>query len=188
MTKGVTRNKKLDISKLKPSTKIKKIIKQYEGYYNYMYDSNDPNNINLRRNYRANDGRDWTIGWGYKIYGKEGNKYKESTISKNEAKQFFSDDLKKVTEGTLYKYLNKYKVKLYQYQYDALVSFTYNLGYNFWNKEKESNKTIYRLIKRKDYSNKEYVKKVFCLYKNPNLLSRRKKEAKIFNSGKYPKN
>lgn len=38
--------------------------------------------------------------------------------------QFFCDDLKKVTEGT------------FQYQYDALVSFTYNLGYDFGDKKK----------------------------------------------------
>ena len=97
-------------------------------------------------------------------------------------------DLSKVTEGSLHKYLKKYNVKLFQYQYDALVCFTYNLGYNFWNNESDKNRTIYKLIKSKKYSDKAYVKKVFCLYKNPNLLLRRKKEAKIFNLGKYPKN
>ena len=55
-------------------------------------------------------------------------------------------------------------------------------------KKNFKNRTIYKLIKSKKYSDKAYVKKVFCLYKNPNLLLRRKKEAKIFNLGKYPKN
>ncbi len=185
--KGDGKNK-LNFSKLKPSNKIKKIIKQYEGYYNYMYDSASPQDKELRKRYNANDGRDWTIGWGHKIYGKEGKKYMNSNIDKEQAKIYFKNDLKKVTNGTLKNYLKKYKIKLYQYQYDALVCFTYNLGYNFWDKEKNSNQTIFRLIKSKDYSDKKKVESVFCLYKNPNLLKRRKKEAKIFNTGKYPAN
>jgi len=160
----------------------------YEGYYNYMYDSASPQDKELRKRYNANDGRDWTIGWGHKIYGKEGKKYMNSNIDKEQAKIYFKNDLKKVTNGTLKNYLKKYKIKLYQYQYDALVCFTYNLGYNFWDKEKNSNQTIFRLIKSKDYSDKKKVESVFCLYKNPNLLKRRKKEAKIFNTGKYPAN
>lgn len=188
MGKGAIGKKKLDVTKLKPSKKIKKIIKQYEGYYNYMYDSQRPDNKELRKKYKADDGLDWTIGWGHKIFGEEGNKYKKNTISKVKAQQLFDLDLSKVTEGSLHKYLKKYNVKLFQYQYDALVCFTYNLGYNFWNNESDKNRTIYKLIKSKKYSDKAYVKKVFCLYKNPNLLLRRKKEAKIFNLGKYPKN
>ena len=188
MGKGAIGKKKLDVTKLKPSKKIKKIIKQYEGYYNYMYDRQRPDNKELRKKYKADDGLDWTIGWGHKIFGEEGNKYKKNTISKVKAQQLFDLDLSKVTEGSLHKYLKKYNVKLFQYQYDALVCFTYNLGYNFWNNESDKNRTIYKLIKSKKYSDKAYVKKVFCLYKNPNLLLRRKKEAKIFNLGKYPKN
>lgn len=153
-----------------------------------MYDSQRPDNKELRKKYKADDGLDWTIGWEHKIFGEEGNKYKKNTISKVKAQQLFDLDLSKVTEGSLHKYLKKYNVKLFQYQYDALVCFTYNLGYNFWNNESDKDRTIYKLIKSKKYSDKAYVKKVFCLYKNPNLLLRRKKEAKIFNLGKYPKN
>ena len=66
--------------------------KGYEGYYNYMYDSASPQDKELRKRYNANDGRDWTIGWGHKIYGKEGKKYMNSNIDKEQAKIYFKKE------------------------------------------------------------------------------------------------
>ena len=66
-----------------------------------MYDSQRPDNKELRKKYKADDGLDWTIGWGHKIFGEEGNKYKKNTISKVKAQQLFDQRLNQSSEEEL---------------------------------------------------------------------------------------
>ena len=61
----------------------------------------------------------WTIGYGHTVGVKEGDK-----ISNAEAEHFLKEDLK-VYEDCINKYC---MLELAQHEFDALVSFTYNLG------------------------------------------------------------
>lgn len=61
----------------------------------------------------------WTIGWGHTHTTKKGQ-----TITKEEAQKLFDDDVKWATDA-----VNKHvKVGLTQNQFDALVSFVFNIG------------------------------------------------------------
>lgn len=68
----------------------------------------------------------YTIGWGH--YGAD--VFEGMTITQEEADALLIGDLKKY-ERYLNSFLNIYNVAVNQAQYDALVSFTYNLG-NIW--------------------------------------------------------
>ncbi len=61
----------------------------------------------------------WTIGYGHTQGVKAGDK-----ITRSKAESFLRSDLKKFEKGIL----NSVKVPLNQYQFDALISFTYNCG------------------------------------------------------------
>jgi lysozyme len=61
----------------------------------------------------------WTIGWGHTMGVCQG-----MTITQVEADQYLADDLR-AFEGYIEEYVT---APLSQHQFDALVSFTYNLG------------------------------------------------------------
>lgn len=79
-----------------------------------------------------------TIGWGHT--GK--NVYMGLTITEEQAELFFQSDL-----NSPITFINKYvKVSLEQYQFDALVSFVFNVGVgNFLSS------TLLKLLNAKDY-------------------------------------
>lgn len=68
----------------------------------------------------------YTIGWGH--YGAD--VYKGMTITQEQADEMLIKDIK-VYEGYLNTFLSKNNISVNQAQYDALLSFTYNLG-NIW--------------------------------------------------------
>jgi lysozyme len=103
------------------------LIKQFESLYLTSY--RDPVGI-------------WTIGWGTtKINNQQVPP--GLTITEDEAEQYLQNDLAN-TEW----YVNNYvTVGLTQQQFDALVSFTYNLGPN-----NLRNSTLLRLLNSGDYA------------------------------------
>jgi GH24 family phage-related lysozyme (muramidase) len=72
----------------------------------------------------------YTIGWGH--YGAD--VYKGMTITQEQADEMLINDVK-VYEGYLNTFLSKNNISVNQAQYDALLSFTYNLG-NIWESSK----------------------------------------------------
>ena len=96
-------------SELKASDEVKKTIKDYEGYSPTAY---------------KNPGETyWTIGYGH--YGPD--VYSGMTITQEQADAYFEQDIK-VFENSVNGWNDKYGLKLNRYEFDALVSITYNFG------------------------------------------------------------
>lgn len=138
------------------------LIKGFEGYTRYAY-------------------------WDYKQYSIGYGSYVESPdvypdgITEREA----SDLLKSNLEDTavyLNAFLVKYKILLNQNQFDALMSFSYNLGKYTWTKEDHA---LRNLILSQDYTDEELTE-TFGLYCHAGgkrleaLYKRRMREAAIF--------
>ena len=117
----------------------------------------------------SRDGTPWTIGWGHTRGVKPGD-----VCTKEEADAWLVEDMK-----TAERAVNKYvKVELNQYQFDALVSFTYNLGEGALKKS-----TLLRLVNQKKFEEaaQQFLRWVFndgAIMKG--LVKRRKMERDLF--------
>ena len=113
----------------------------------------------------------WTIGYGHTSGVKKGQ-----VITKNQAEKYLKEDLKKFEKG-----VSSYvKVSLNQNQFDALVSFSYNVGLGAF-----KNSTLLRYLNKRDYSgaSKELLKWNKSNGKVLNgLVKRRAEERKLFNT------
>lgn len=132
------------------------LIKQYEG---------------LRLKAYQDQGGVWTIG-----YGHTGGVRAGQTITQETADRLFDGDVRKFVEG-----VNKetYFVDLTQSQFDALVSFAYNVGIGAFRSS-----TLLRKVKfnpndpaiADEFRKWVYIKKVY----NQGLANRREKETKLY--------
>ena len=114
----------------------------------------------------------FTIG-----YGHTENVFADSEISELMADQILRKDLKKFEQT-----INDLDLPLLQCEFDALVSFVFNVGIGNFNKS-----TLKKLLSQKKffYAAKEFDKWVFAGGKKlPGLQSRRTKERKIFEGRK----
>lgn len=122
-------------------TQNKQAIKGHEGFSLVAYpDPASPKAIAIRKGkpHKGLSGSPWTVGWGH-----TGPEVVEGyTITLPKAEELLSSDLR-TAEG----YVNRLvKVKLAQNQFDALVSFVYNVGGgNF------ESSTLLRLLNSGDY-------------------------------------
>lgn len=110
----------------------------------------------------------WTIG-----YGHTNGVYKGMTITQEQADKYFLDDIKPIEE-----YLNSLNVELTQGQYDALVSFTYNLGLG-----KLKSSTLLKCVKAKQFkaAAEQFAKWIYVNNKvSKGLINRRDKEKDLF--------
>lgn len=117
-----------------------------------------------------------TIGYGHVLsYNQYGNK----PITEEQAEKYLSDDLKKF-ENSIKKLV---KVPLSQCQFDALVSFTFNVGAtNF------RNSTLLKYLNNSEYSlaAEQFERWIYANGKKlDGLIARRKAEKEIFLNGKY---
>lgn len=147
------------------------LIKSFEGFSQYPY----------------SDYSQWSIGYGSYVCGIEEDPYKiyPNGISKEEAEQKLLQ-----TINTYIKAVNnfalEYQVQLTQNQFDALVSFTYNVGANVWKRD-PSNFKIKALLIAGDYSAEE-MEEAFYKWRYAGgkeltgLANRRLKEAALFNT------
>ena len=117
-----------------------------------------------------------TIGYGATYYG-DGSKVKlGQTITRDQANQLLKDHLKEF-EGSVIGLLNKTKVN--QNQFDALVSFTFNLG-----PDKLAISQLLRIIKANP--NDPKIAAEFAKWNraggevSTGLVRRRKKEAQLY--------
>jgi lysozyme len=114
----------------------------------------------------------YTIG-----YGHTENVFADSEISELMADQILRKDLEKFEQT-----INNLDLPLLQCEFDALVSFVFNVGIGNFNKS-----TLKKLLLQKKffYAAKEFDKWVFAGGKKlPGLQNRRNKERKIF-EGRY---
>lgn len=144
---------------MKASTKAFDTIKEFEGCELKAYP--DP----------ASGGKPYTIGYGHTKGVKLGD-----VISKFDADQFLKEDVE-VVEDWLNKYCNK---ELTQGQFDALVSFAFNLGI-----EKLQRSTLWGKVQSGDFAGAalEFPKwKLGAGKVMPGLVRRRAAEKKLFES------
>ncbi len=130
------------------------LIKRWEGFRSNAYLC--PGNV-------------WTIG-----YGHTKNVYQGMCISKAQAEELLKSDLR-YFENAVRKFVT---VKLNQAQFDALVSFTFNVGVYAFKKS-----TLLRLVNQGDFlgAAKQFGRWVNANGKKlPGLVKRREDEKKLF--------
>ena len=130
------------------------LIKRWEGFRSNAYLC--PGNV-------------WTIG-----YGHTKNVYQGMCISKEQAEQLLKEDLKHF-EASVSQLVT---VKLNQAQFDALVSFTFNVGVYAFKKS-----TLLRLINQENFLEgaNQFERWVYANRKKlPGLVKRREEEKKLF--------
>ena len=133
-----------------------KLIKKYEGCRLKAYKC--PRGV-------------WTIG-----YGHTNNVRPNDVITQDEAEELFKQDVK-VFENAVNKLV---KVKLNQNQFDALVSFTFNLGYG---DRGLGGSTLLRLLNNSDYigASKQFSRWVYSGDRVlEGLIKRRNEEKELF--------
>lgn len=142
------------------------LIKEFEGFLQYA----------------KWDYKQWTIGYGT---GVDKNAYPNG-ITEAEADRLLREVVV-VYEGYVQNFLNSYGIEVNQNQYDALVSFTYNLG-NVWKNTSEVTIRTYLINGISNYTDKQITDafKLWCKAGGevlPGLLRRREEEAKLFLKG-----
>lgn len=117
-----------------------------------------------------------TIGYGHLV--KMGDNFR-GKITKEEADQIFEND----ASNTETYVNNLVKVPLKQWQFDALVSFTFNLGYN-----NLSMSTLLKMLNEGHYeeAGEQFLRWVYAGgKKSTGLTNRRIRERKLFMEGEY---
>lgn len=110
----------------------------------------------------------WTIGYGHTKGVHNG-----MTITQEQADEYFYEDIKPIEE-----YLNSLDVELTQGQYDALVSFIYNLGLG-----RLKSSTLLKCVKAKQFkaASEQFGKWIYVNKKvSRGLIARRNKEKDLF--------
>lgn len=110
----------------------------------------------------------WTIG-----YGHTAGVYKGMSITQEQAEKLFLEDIKPIE-----KMLNSRQLDLNQNQYDALVSFIFNIG-----ETKFLGSTLYKCLKNKQFktAGEQFSKWVYANGKiSKGLVNRRAKEKELF--------
>lgn len=111
----------------------------------------------------------WTIGYGHLM-----SEYQDLRLSISEAEEILRHDLGKAERAVL----RLIKVDLTDYQFDALVSFTFNLGSGALQRS-----TLRAKVNRRDYAGaaQEFLKWIRAGGKvSKGLLKRRRMESRIF--------
>ncbi|NQY58455.1 lysozyme [Cognatishimia sp.] len=113
----------------------------------------------------------WTIGYGNTFYTDGGTVKEGDKLTKKQCDDLFEEVLEEYFELPMQKLLGNIKLK--QYEYDALVSFCYNVGMSAF-----ENSTMLRLLKanKKLLANKQFARWVFP----KEITSRRKAESRQF--------
>lgn len=134
------------------SEKGKTLIKKYEGLKLSAYKC--PAGV-------------WTIG-----YGHTAGVYAGQKITQKQAEEFFDNDIKQFEKIVL----ELCKVPLKQGQFDALVSFVYNIG-----KTAFANSTLLKLLNQKNYSAaaNQFARWVYANGKKLQGLVKRREEEKF---------
>jgi len=137
-------DKRIDPKKLKASSKAKLFIKDWEAFKPNLYNDDS-------------EDHHCTIGYGHLVHlgpcnGSEPQEFKNG-ISKERALQLFDlriADFEKAVQRDI-------TVPLYQYEFDALVSFLFNCGENFFVLKKAPKLYKHLLNKEYDDAAKEFL-------------------------------
>ena len=132
----------------------------------------------------------WTVGWGHAVIDPKTNKFLKGEQNKARALELYPNltkaqaiELLKADLKSVERMVNSLRLDITQTQFDALVSFAYNLGFS----RLEGSSLLRRI---KDKASHEEITKCFGMWNKangkilPGLTYRRQTEALLFTTGK----
>lgn len=131
------------------------------------------------------DYNQYTVGYGTKCPTEKYFEYKSNGISKKEAEALLRDTIEEIEKSIKSKLIDRYPLKLTQHQFDALVSFTFNLGSGWMTYDSSLRNAI---VDNADEDGMVYAFGLYCTAGGkylPGLISRRLCEANIYLNGIY---
>ncbi len=127
----------------------------------------------------------WTVGFGSECPAEHLDRYKKEGIPVEEAEALFAQHLARF-ERAVNKFIDTHGLTLSQQQFDALVSFTYNLGSSALSK---TSYTIVDAVLNGATENELiYAFSIYCMAGGefqPGLMRRRMAEANMYLNGEY---
>ena len=127
----------------------------------------------------------WTVGFGSECPAEHLERYKKEGIPVDEAEALFAQHLARF-EKAVNKFIDTHGLTLSQQQFDALVSFTYNLGSGSLNKT--SNTIVSAVLNGATENELIYAFSIYCMAGGefqPGLMRRRLAEANMYLNGVY---
>ena len=103
-------------SAMKTSEQCITVIKAFEGFVEEPYQDNG----------------NWSVGYGTSVSGDALKEYQQNGITEEQADKLLREYLVRFEES-VNTFIDKHSLKLTQNQFDALISFTYNLGPSWMN-------------------------------------------------------
>lgn len=134
------------------------------------------------------DYNQYTVGYGTKCPSEKFFEYKANGIPKSEAEALLRDELADVADTLNQKLIDKYQLTLSQQQFDALVSFSYNIGTGWVTYDSSLRNAI---LRNASDGEMVYAFGLYCTAGGkylPGLVSRRLCEANLYLNGVYSKN
>ena len=134
------------------------------------------------------DYNQYTVGYGTKCPSEKYFEYKANGIPKREAEALLRQELIDVADDINQKFIDKNRLTLSQHQFDALVSFSYNIGTGWIT----SNSTLKNaILSNANQNDLVYAFGLYCTAGGkylPGLVTRRLCEANMYLNGVYSKN
>ena len=158
-------------SELKASNACADFIKSLEGFSSVPY----------------YDYGQYTVGYGTKCPDEKYNHYKTYGISKQEADLLLRNELSEIEEILNQKFIDKYNLTVTQHQFDALVSFSYNVGTGWISYDSSLREAI---LNNASDAELAYAFGLYCTAGGkylPGLINRRLCEANMYMNGVYSK-
>ena len=130
----------------------------------------------------------YTVGYGTKCPADKYSTYKENGITKEEAEELLRTHLEYTEKDLNTKLIDKYNLVLSQNQFDALVSFSFNVGTGWITSSQTT--TIRSAIISGDIDDITYALSLYCTAGGdilPSLVRRRLCEANMYTNNIYSK-
>ena len=148
------------------------LIKEFEGFSAQPY----------------YDYAQYTVGYGTKCPSEKYFEYKSNGIPRHEAEALLQQELAEIANTLNQKFIDKYNLTFSQQQFDALVSFSFNIGTGWITYDSTLRNAILRNANENDMV---YAFGLYCTAGGkylPGLVSRRLSEANLYLNGVYSKN
>ncbi len=134
------------------------------------------------------DYNQYTVGYGTKCPSEKYFEYKSNGIPKREAEALLREELTDIEDTINQKFIDKYNLTFTQSQFDALVSFSYNIGTGWVTYDSSLRNAILNNANENDLV---YAFGLYCTAGGkylPGLVTRRLCEANMYLNGIYSRN
>ena len=130
----------------------------------------------------------YTVGYGTRCPDEKYSEYMANGIPRNEAEALLQEEISEIESDLHQKFIEKYNLTLTQHQFDALVSFSYNIGTGWVTYDSSLRNAI---LNNADSDELVYAFGLYCTAGGkylPGLITRRLCEANMYLNGVYSKN